>query len=130
MDIIEKRNTHGIVLSIDRSLDRTNAGDLDKALAMHFDDGKMDAIWLDVSGVQSVDSAGLTLWLKWHRKSLNVGRRFAIVCANSFHRKLLEITRLDQEIVIFDRPGGTRILPTFGRDTARRDLLDDLEIVL
>ncbi len=130
MDIIEPRDETGIILSIDRSLDRTNAGDLDKALKMHFDDGKMDPIWLDVAGVQSVDSAGLTLWLKWHRKALNQGRRFAVVRASDFHRKLLEITRLDQEIVIFDEPGGHRLLPTYGKSARRSNLLDELEIVL
>lgn len=130
MDIIETRNDHGIILAIDRSLDRTNAGDLDKALETHFADGKMDPIWLDIGEVQSVDSAGLTLWLKWHRKGLRRGRRFAVCGANSFQRKLLEITRLDQEILIFDKPGGTRVLPTYGRSTERQDLLESLEIVL
>jgi len=130
MDIIETRNELGIILSIDRSLDRTNAGDLDKALETHFADGKMDPIWLDVSGIQSVDSAGLTLWLKWHRKGLKSGRRFAVCRANSFQRKLMEITRLDQEIVLFDEPGGSRVLPTNGRSMERRDLLESLEIVL
>ncbi len=130
MDIIETRNEHGIILAIDRSLDRTNAGDLDKALKTHFDDGKLDAIWVDISGVQSVDSAGLTLWLKWHRKGLRMGRRFAVCNANGFQRKLLEITRLDLEILLFDHPGGTRLLPTYGKSRERRDLLESLEIVL
>ncbi len=111
MDIIETRDDRGITLTIDRSLDRTNAGDLEKALKVHFGDGKRDPIWLDVAAVQSVDSAGLTLWLKWHRYALHLERRFALVRTNEFHRKLLEITRLDHEIVIYDEPGGTRQLP-------------------
>lgn len=130
MDIIEHRDDSGITLSINRSLDRTNAGDLDKALKLHFGDGKSTPIWLDVEGIQSVDSAGLTLWLKWHRHAMRNGRRFAIVRANDYHRKLMEITRLDQEIVIFDQPGGTRVLPAFGKKSSDRGILDELEIVL
>ena len=127
MDIIETRDEHGITLTINRSLDRTNAGDLDKALKVHFSDGKDDPIWLDVAEVQSVDSAGHTLWLKWHRHALSQGRRFAIVRPNDYHRKLLEITRLEQEIETFATPGGAR------EGSARRrgrGLLEELEIVL
>jgi anti-anti-sigma factor len=126
MDIIETRNDLGIILAIDRSLDRTNAGDLDKALETHFADGKMDPIWLDISGIQSVDSAGLTIWLKWHRKGLRSGRRFALCHANEFHRKLLEITRLDQEILIFDHPRGKRVVPADGKSPTPGELLESV----
>lgn len=129
MDIIEARDGRGITLSINRSLDRTNAGDLDKALKLHFGDGKDDPIWLDVADVQSIDSAGLTLILRWHRHALNKGRRFAVVKTNDYHRKLLEITRLDFEIVVFDEPGGSRIR-TFASQSQDRGILDELEIVL
>ena len=126
MDIIETRDQHGITLSIDRSLDRTNAGDLEKALKVHFGDGNKEPIWLDVAGIQSVDSAGLTLWLKWHRHALQLERRFALVHTNDFHRKLLEITRLDHEIVIYDVPGGSRVLPSDNMSTLSRSSLQQL----
>jgi anti-anti-sigma factor len=109
MDIIETKNEHGAVLSVNRSLDRTNSRDLDKALQTIFDKEK-GAIWLDVSGLQSLDSAGLSMFLKWHRKSLAQERRFALVRANAFHQKLLQITRLDQELVVYDEPGGRRVV--------------------
>lgn len=108
MDIIETKNEHGAVLTVNRSLDRTNSRDLDKALQTIFDKEK-GSIWLDIGGLQSVDSAGLSMFLKWHRKSLAQERRFALVRANPFHRKLLQITRLDRELVIFDEPGGSRL---------------------
>ena len=108
MDIVETKNEHGATLSVNRSLDRTNSRDLDKALQTVFDKEK-GAIWLDISGLQSVDSAGLSMFLKWHRKSLAQERRFALVGANPFHKKLLQITRLDKELVVFDRPGGMRV---------------------
>ncbi len=108
MDIIESKSPHGAVMSIDRSLDRTNARDLEKALEVLFAKEK-GALWLDIRDLQSVDSAGLTLFLRWHRKALAQERRFALVRSNAFHRKLLEITRLDKELVVFDEPGGVRI---------------------
>ena len=108
MDIIEHKNEHGAVLTINRSLDRTNSRDLDTALQVIFNKEK-GTIWLDIAGLQSVDSAGLSMFLKWHRKSLAQERRFALVRANAFHRKLLQITRLDDELVVFDEPGGVRV---------------------
>ncbi len=55
MDIIETKNEHGAVLTVNRSLDRTNSRDLDKALQTIFDKEK-GSIWLDIGGLQSVDS--------------------------------------------------------------------------
>ncbi|MEE2829773.1 MAG: STAS domain-containing protein [Myxococcota bacterium] len=108
MDIVESKTKHGHTLKINRSLDRTNCGDLEKALDLLT--GKWDgAIWLDVSELQAVDSAGLTLFLRWHRSCLNANRRFGLVGTTPFHRKLLEITRLDEELMICDEPGGVRI---------------------
>jgi anti-anti-sigma factor len=108
MDIIESKDSHGTTLKITRSLDRTNCSDLAKALARLLKASE-EPIWLDVSELQSVDSAGLTLFLQWHRRCLAKNRRFAVVRTASFHRKLLEITQLDEELVIFDEPGGVRI---------------------
>ena len=108
MDIIESQDQHGSTLKVTRSLDRTNCGDLDKALGLLAKKSKK-ALWLDVSELQAVDSAGLTLFLQWHRRCLNKNRRFALVRTSPFHRKLLEITQLDEELMIFDEPGGVRI---------------------
>ena len=108
MDIIEQQGEHGYCLKITRSLDRTNSGDLDKAFAGLFDqwDG---AVWVDVSELQSIDSSGLALLLKWHRAAFRVGRLFGLVHTNSYHRKLLEITRLDEDLQIYDEPGGPKV---------------------
>ena len=108
MDIIESKTTHGYTLKVTRSLDRTTCGDLEQALALLAE--KWDgAMWLDIAELQAIDSAGLTLFLRWHRSCLNENRRFGIVGTNPFHRKLLEITRLDEELMLFDEPGGVRI---------------------
>ncbi len=108
MDVIESKHEHGYSLKVTRSLDRTMVTDLDKALALLWERHE-GAVFIDVSELQSVDSAGLTVFLKWHRKALNEERRFAIVFPTAFHLKLLEITRLDEELVVMTEPGGTRI---------------------
>ena len=108
MDLIESKDQHGFCLKITRSLDRTNCSDLQNALTV-LSQKSQEPIYLDVSELQSVDSAGLTLFLKWHRRFLNEKRRFAIVRTSNFHRKLLEITQLDEELMIYDEPGGVRI---------------------
>jgi anti-anti-sigma factor len=133
MDIVENRDAKGICLSINRTLDLTNCSDLELALTKLFDGGQ-DAIWIDVSGLLSVDSAGLTLFLKWHRKALAQERRFALVRTSSYHRKLLEITRLDQALVVYDLPGGKRIPPRplqgFARRTSPMDEADvEIELI-
>ncbi len=119
MEIVENRDEHGICLRITRTLDLTNSPDLNGALETLFDT-TVEPIWIDVSGLLSVDSAGLTLFLKWHRRALGEERRFAFVHTNHYHRKLLEITRLDQQLVVFDVPGGQRIPPRPLQGLARR----------
>jgi len=109
MDITELKHDDGShSIKVTRSLDRTNVNDLDEALSLLWARSG-DPVWLNISELQSIDSAGLTLFLTWHRKSLNEGRRFAIVEPSAFHLKLLEITRLDDELVILAEPAGPRI---------------------
>ncbi len=110
MDIVESKDKNGHTLSINRSLDRTNVNDLKAAFGSLWESSKDRAsIWVDISGLQAVDSAGLTCLLHFHRQALREGRRFALVHTNSYHRKILEITRLDAELVVFDEPGGVRV---------------------
>ena len=119
MDIVETRGDHGICLQITRTLDLTNCTDLDRALDALFEAGE-EALWIDVAGLASVDSAGLTLLLRWHRRALAAERRFALVRTSPYHRKLLEITRLDQVLMVYDQPGGRRIPPAPLRGLARQ----------
>ncbi len=119
MDITEEKVKAGTVLKVTRSLDRTNCPELDFSLDKLFG-RRRESVWVDVAGLTQIDSAGLTLLLKWHRKALAEGRRFAIVGTSDYHRKLLEITRLDQELVVFDQADGERIRPRPTRGLAWR----------
>lgn len=131
MEIIENKDEHGVCLRITRTLDLTNSPDLNEVLEKLFD-STPDPVWIDVSGLLSVDSAGLTLFLKWHRRALSEERRFAFVRTTHYHRKLLEITRLDKQLVVFDEPGGKRVAPRPAYGLARqiaRPATDSLELV-
>ncbi len=119
MDIVEERSESGIRLRIDRTLDLTNCTDLNRVLETLFE-GDPEPIWIDVAGLASVDSAGLTLLLRWHRRALAQERRFALVSTSPYHRKLLEITRLDQVLLVYDQPGGHRVPPQPLRGFARQ----------
>ena len=119
MDINEKQSDHGTILRVTRSLDRTNCPELDQAMSKLFK-RRRESVWVDVAGLNQIDSAGLTLLLRWHRQALTEGRRFAIIGTGEYHRKLLEITRLDQELVVFDAPGGSRLRPRPARGLAWR----------
>ena len=119
MEIVENRDEHGICLRITRTLDLTNSPDLDQVLEKLFDTS-VEPIWIDLSGLASVDSAGLTLFLKWHRRALREERRFAFVGTSHYHLKLLEITRLDQQLVVFEEPGGKRLPASPPKGFARR----------
>ena len=126
MDINEEKTPQGTVLQVIRSLDRTNCPELDRSMEKLFTRRK-ESVWVNVAGLTQIDSAGLTLLLKWHRRALAEGRRFAVVAANDYHHKLFEITRLDQELVVYDAPGGHRIRPRPTRGLAWRTKARSME---
>lgn len=108
MDIIESQTPTGCYLKITRSLDRTSVMDLEKALRLLWE-RQEGPIFLDIAELQSIDSAGLTIFLQWHRKALAVNRRFALVRPNTFHLKLFEITRMEEELFLLDDIDGKEI---------------------
>ncbi len=119
MDITEAKTKSGTILTVTRSLDRTTCPELDFSLGKLFA-RRRESVWIDVVDLTQIDSAGLTLLLKWHRKALAEGRRFAVIGTTDYHRKLFEITRLDQDLLVFDAADGNRIHPRPARGLAWR----------
>ena len=58
-------------------------------------------IVLDLDSTEMLDSAGLGAMLNVHDKLREQGGRIKISTANSTNRKILEITRLDQQLEVF-----------------------------
>lgn len=81
------------------------AGDLDTVSAVHvrelvaglMADGRRHLV-LDLSGVQRIYAAGLTLLLEMHRAAQGYGARLICCGARPFVREVLRITRLDTAI--------------------------------
>ena len=57
---------------------------------------------LDLDGVESIDSQGLTSLLDVQDKLRATGGELKIAATNATNRKILEITRLDQQLEVFD----------------------------
>ena len=59
-------------------------------------------IVLDLDNAESVDSAGLTMLVDVWDALRGQGGDLKIATTNSVNRKILEITRLDQQLEVFD----------------------------
>lgn len=57
---------------------------------------------LDLDGTESIDSGGLTALLEAQQALLNVEGDLRLSTSNKVNRKILEITRLDQQLEVFD----------------------------
>jgi anti-sigma B factor antagonist len=57
---------------------------------------------LDLDGTEQIDSAGLTALLNTQESLRALDGDLKIATANTTNRKILEITRLDQQLEVFD----------------------------
>lgn len=78
---------------------------LAQRLSAAIDSGKT-AIVLDMSGVEFIDSTGLSVLLNGLRLVTQQHGRMAIVCANPTVLRLFQVTRLDDTFDIFDGCAG------------------------
>jgi len=70
-----------------------------EAFAMSLDQVK---VIVDIDGTESLDSAGLTSLLNARDALRELDGDLKIATTNSVNRKILEITRLDQQLDVFD----------------------------
>ncbi|MGC3966765.1 MAG: STAS domain-containing protein [Pirellulales bacterium] len=57
---------------------------------------------LDIDDVEQIDSAGLTALVNVQEQLRALGGDLKISTDNSVNRKILEITRLDEQLEVFD----------------------------
>jgi len=57
---------------------------------------------LDLDGTEMIDSQGLAALLDVQDKVRNAGGEVKIASSNATNRKILEITRLDQQLEVFE----------------------------
>jgi anti-sigma B factor antagonist len=60
-----------------------------------------DNVVLDIDNTESLDSRGLTALLNTHDAFRGRGGQLKISASNATNRKILEITRIDQQIEVF-----------------------------
>ncbi len=59
-------------------------------------------IVLDLDGTENLDSRGLTALLNTQDKIRDLGGDLKITTSNATNRKILELTRLDQQLEVFE----------------------------
>lgn len=72
------------------------------ALMLAFQEVPRASIVLDLEGTEMIDSAGLELLLDLQDSLRERGGELKIATSNHVNRKILEITRLDRELEVFD----------------------------
>ncbi len=72
------------------------------ALSEFFNTLEQDNVVLDIDAVESIDSKGLTTMLDFQDALRDRGGDLKISATNKYNRKILELTRLDQQLEAFD----------------------------
>jgi anti-sigma B factor antagonist len=88
------------VMNVRGEIHVTTAPAFSKRLTTAIEGGKT-AIVLDLSGVEFIDSTGLSVLLNGLRRVTQLQGRMALVCANPTVLRLFQITKLDSTFDIF-----------------------------
>jgi anti-anti-sigma factor len=86
----------GLVLSVVGEVDIASVHELQEALR-HADG---DRVWIDLTGVDFIDSTGLTTLVLAHRRLDEPTRRLALICPEGSVRRVLEIAGIDRVIPV------------------------------
>ena len=92
------------VINVRGEIHMSTAPNFSKGLSHAIDSGHRSIV-LDLSGVEFIDSTGLSVLLNGLRQVTALGGRMALVCANPTVLRLFEITSLDQTFDIFSGRG-------------------------
>jgi anti-anti-sigma factor len=102
VDVSVEADVH--TFAITGELDQATADDLRGPLMDAVSAGA-NAVLVDLSDCEFIDSTGLSVLVQAHRsleEDGKAGRRFAICCPDPQVRRLLEITGLDEAMRLFD----------------------------
>lgn len=89
------------IICVSGEIHVSTAPEFAQRLSRAIDSGKI-AIVLDMSGVEFIDSTGLSVLLNGLRLVTQLHGRMAIVCTNQTVLRLFQITSLDETFDIFD----------------------------
>jgi anti-sigma B factor antagonist len=101
-ELTEESSTEGAhIIGVRGEIHVSTAPAFAQRLSAAIDSGKT-AMVLDMSGVEFIDSTGLSVLLNGLRLVTQMHGRMAIVCANPTVLRLFQITSLDDTFDIFD----------------------------
>ncbi len=101
-ELAEERSDEGAhIICVRGEIHVSTAPQFSQRLASAIDSGKT-AMVLDMSGVEFIDSTGLSVLLNGLRLVTQMHGRMALVCANPTVLRLFQITNLDDTFDIFD----------------------------
>jgi anti-anti-sigma factor len=91
------------VIAVIGELDLASAPALEEELERVAANGA-NLVIVDLRSLDFIDSTGLGLLIKAHRRAEAAGRRFAIVRGQSQVQKLLGVTGIEQRLTLVDSP--------------------------
>lgn len=93
----------GVLLELSGELDMATAASLEGEIASA-SATRPDAIVLDLRGLDFIDSTGLRTLIAEHDRSLEMGRKFALVQGSKQVDRLMLVTRVAEHLQIVSSP--------------------------
>ena len=90
-----------IVLDVGGEIDLDSVAVLATAIESALADGAAE-LWIDLTQLRFMDSAGLHLLLETRSRVRDLNRRLAIVCPNGSVRRLFEIAGVEEDLPVYD----------------------------
>ena len=100
-ELAEESSDGAHIIRVRGEIHVSTAPEFTQRLSAALDSGKT-AVVLDMSGVEFIDSTGLSVLLNGLRLVTQMNGRMAIVCTNPTVLRLFQITSLDDTFDIFD----------------------------
>ena len=97
---VEERDDHALVVAIGE-IDASTVGSVETAVRAALDGGHRQVL-LDFAQVTFIDSTGLGLLVKSHRRAQSLDAVFAVVHPTPHTRKLMRVLGLDQLLHVYD----------------------------
>ena len=97
---VEERDDHALVTAIGE-IDAATAGSVEEAVTAALDGGH-PRVLLDFTDVTFIDSTGLGVLVKSHRRAQSLRSSFAVVHPTPHTRKLMRVLGLDQLLRVYD----------------------------
>ena len=97
---VEERADHAVI-SATGEIDAGNADEVGDAVEAALADGHR-RILLDCAQVTFIDSSGLGMLVRSHRRAEAAQATFAVVRASTHTRKLIRVLGLDQLLAVYD----------------------------